>query len=401
LIQKYEHISCSLFDLSILFLVVVYKELSNARRESFSFKGWPVEALIHDPETLSYFFEVVDKNSGCASLPRMVSDGIVICDKENLAQTLKNQAQQCIQSGPSLVTEMQLRNLRYGVTDLVDDLRDPRSSAELMATGAKLYGVLANYYFLSNGKWGADRKTIPRRLHEVNADFAIRYTQVFDHLFKDDDTEGVILLAEEILQKDGGFLFDGYESSAPAEWRILTWRPPVLKTKRLILRPLEERDAPAIFEYAKNPNVSKYTLWEPHQSLADSLSYIKDYAFTKYQQGIPEPWGIVLQDDPGKVIGSVGCFWSNKASKNMELAYAIGENQWGKGLVVEASRAVLDYVFGAFEVGRVEARCMVQNRASARVMEKLGMKFEGTLQSSLLWRNQRWDMHHYSILAGE
>lgn len=115
-----------------------------------------------------------------------------------------------------------------------------------------------------------------------------------------------------------------------------TWRLPVLESQRIILRPIELEDAEDIFNYAQNPNVSRYTLWEPHKTIQDSLNYIQDYVFDRYAKGVPDPWAITLKSQPNKVIGTVGCFWVNKTSKSMELAYAISENYWGQGLVAEA-----------------------------------------------------------------
>lgn len=174
------------------------------------------------------------------------------------------------------------------------------------------------------------------------------------------------------------------------------WTPPTLETERLILRPLKLEDAEAIFEYAQNANVTKYTMWEPHKSVNDSLDYIKDYAFNYYRKGVPEPLGITFKKAPNKVIGTVGCFWAKKASRGMELAYAISEEHWGKGIVAEASLAVMSYCFKEFQLKRIQAHCKADNKASARVMEKIGMSFEGTLRSSIFHRNQFWDMHCYA-----
>jgi ribosomal-protein-alanine N-acetyltransferase len=85
------------------------------------------------------------------------------------------------------------------------------------------------------------------------------------------------------------------------------------------------------FAYAKNPNVSRFTLWEAHRTFEDSVNYIRDYAFSRYAKGVPEPLAIVLKDNPSRVIGTVGCFWVSKAAKSMELAYAIAEEFWGRG----------------------------------------------------------------------
>lgn len=165
---------------------------------------------------------------------------------------------------------------------------------------------------------------------------------------------------------------------------------------RLILRPIQLTDAESIFAYAKNLNVSKYTLWEAYQSVQDSLKYIKDYIFDYYSKGVPEPFGITLKENPQKVIGTVGCFWSSKQAKAMELAYAIGEEYWGKGLVVEASKVVMDYCLKEFSLKRIQARCKVENQASRRVMEKIGMSYEGTLKSAIFHRNKFWDMNYYA-----
>lgn len=179
------------------------------------------------------------------------------------------------------------------------------------------------------------------------------------------------------------------------------WTPPQLETKRLILRPLVQSDAENIFEYAKNPNVSLFTLWEPHKTVTDSLNFIVDYAHSLYREKVPEPFAITLRENPNKVIGTVGCFWVSKSSKSMELAYAVAESYWGKGLVTEASEAVVDYCFKTFEINRMQARCKTENKASARVMEKIGMTFEGTLKSAIFHRNRFWDMHYYSVLKDD
>lgn len=174
------------------------------------------------------------------------------------------------------------------------------------------------------------------------------------------------------------------------------WQPPTLKTDRLILRPIEIGDAESIFNYSKNPNVCKYTLWEAHQSVQDSLSYIKDYIFDYYSKGVPEPFGIALKENPQMIVGTVGCFWTSKQAKAMELAYAVAEEHWGKGIVAEASQAVMDYCFKEFSLKRIQARCKVENKASARVMEKVGITYEGTLKSAIFHRERFWNMSYYA-----
>ena len=176
---------------------------------------------------------------------------------------------------------------------------------------------------------------------------------------------------------------------------------PSLKTERLFLRPITVDDAGSIFSYARNPNVSRYTLWESHQSVKDTETFILDYVLPQYAKGDPEPLGVVLKDRPEVVIGTVGCCWVDRGAKHMELAYAFAEEYWGLGLATEAAKVILNYCFASLDVERIQARCKSVNKASSRVMEKIGMKYEGTLRSSIFHRGEFLDMDYYSILRQE
>ncbi len=179
------------------------------------------------------------------------------------------------------------------------------------------------------------------------------------------------------------------------------WRPPTLETPRLILRPLSESDAEGIFRYASNPNVTLYTLFETHRDLGDTFAFLRDFAMKHYEAELPGPYGICFGDEPANLLGTIGCFWATRPNRTMELGYAIAEEFWGRGIVAEASRAVISHVFANYEVVRLQAHCMAENTASARVMEKLGMTFEGRLRQATFRRGRSWDMLIYSVLRSE
>jgi ribosomal-protein-alanine N-acetyltransferase len=182
------------------------------------------------------------------------------------------------------------------------------------------------------------------------------------------------------------------------------WHPPTLETARLILRPLTEKDAPGIFQYASDPEVSRWTLWEPHRSLEDSLTFVRDYAFPSYARKEPEPFGLFLKSEPSIIIGTAGCFHGSEpsAARTMELGYALATRYWGQGLMVEAMAEIIDWVLAKRpEIERIQARCKTQNGASARVMEKLGMRREGTLRHAAFHRDQYWDVHLYAMLRSD
>ena len=201
--------------------------------------------------------------------------------------------------------------------------------------------------------------------------------------------------------KINGEFHDEYFIAKLLDDPFASWRPPVLTTDRLILRPIELADAKSVFAYAKNPNICKFTLWSPHQSIQDSVQYIHDVALKNYARGVPEPFGLTLKTDPTKIIGTVGCFWASEKSKSMEMGYALAEEHWGSGLVVEAAREVMAYCFKEFGLKRIQARCAVENSGSRKVMEKIGMSYEGTSRSCLYHRERFWDLHLFAkVLDG-
>lgn len=160
-------------------------------------------------------------------------------------------------------------------------------------------------------------------------------------------------------------------------------------------------DAPHMFHYASNPNVSRFTLWEPHASLKDSQTFIEGYAFRNYLNNVPDPYAITLRDQPAVVIGTVGCFWVSPHHATMELGFALAEEHWGKGLTVEASRALIDFVFNHYPIERLQCRCKTENVASARVMAKLGFEREGVLRSAVFHRERYWDILMTAMLRGD
>lgn len=178
------------------------------------------------------------------------------------------------------------------------------------------------------------------------------------------------------------------------------WRPPTLITPRLKLRAFCEADAASLFECARNPNVARFTLWDAHRSISESLAFVRDYAPLRYREGMPEPYAITLAPDQTP-IGSCGCFWASKPNHSMELGYWVGEPFWGKGIVVEACRVLLAHIFREYQPTRIQARVISGNAASSRVLTKLGFQFEGTLRSALFRRNRFEDLLIYSLLRDE
>lgn len=201
-------------------LVVLYKEVPNAYRDSFMFEGVPIEAFIHDLETLKYFFEEVDGPSGCPMLPQMVKEGVAVPKETKLAEKAKKRAKKFLKGGPAKLKKNRIQEIRYGLTDLIDDLRAPRSRELAIGAAVRLYSALGDAILRLNGHWSAQGKSIPWRLEQVDPKLAQQFNEAFDAAFVQSDFDGIVHLTEDVLRPYGGLLFDGYRIDAPASWRI-------------------------------------------------------------------------------------------------------------------------------------------------------------------------------------
>jgi ribosomal-protein-alanine N-acetyltransferase len=175
---------------------------------------------------------------------------------------------------------------------------------------------------------------------------------------------------------------------------------PELETERLLLRKMRLDDARAMFAYASDPEVTRYVLFETHRSIEDSQAFLR-LVVEGYERGDFGGWGVVLKDS-GAFVGTCGVDYGYAPEHaRAELGYVLSREHWGKGLVPEAVRAVIRFGFGRMELNRIQARCIAENTASARVMEKAGMTYEGTLREYQLIKGAYRDMKFYSILRRE
>jgi [ribosomal protein S5]-alanine N-acetyltransferase len=175
---------------------------------------------------------------------------------------------------------------------------------------------------------------------------------------------------------------------------------PELETERLLLRKMRLDDAEAMFAYASDPEVTRYVLWDTHRSVEDSEEFLRQ-ATEGYERGDFGGWGVVLKDS-GAFIGTCGLDTGYAPEHaRAELGYVLSREHWGRGLMSEAVREVIRFGFERLELNRMEARCIAANIASARVMEKAGMTYEGTLREREFIKGAYRDMKLYSILKRE
>ncbi|WP_395473374.1 GNAT family N-acetyltransferase [Spiroplasma endosymbiont of Nomada rufipes] len=176
---------------------------------------------------------------------------------------------------------------------------------------------------------------------------------------------------------------------------------PVLESQRLKLRPITLNDAQALFNYAKNENITKYVPWKAHKSINDSIGFINSL-LQEYKQLSSLMWAVQLKDDEtNTMIGTCGFIRYFTHTKCLEIGYAFNPKEWGKGYAKEALLTAIKYGFENTNSIRIEGSCVKENIASAKTMESVGMKFEGISRSNFIKDGKVSDCKIFSIIRSE
>jgi ribosomal-protein-alanine N-acetyltransferase len=151
---------------------------------------------------------------------------------------------------------------------------------------------------------------------------------------------------------------------------------PALQTERLSLRPLTRADENALHRISNDPLVRQY-LWNDEQVYAEAIRDLVQRSLHTFSDECVGLFGIRLRDSEN-LVGFCG-FVRLEGMDELELAYELVPELWGRGLATEAARACVRYAFEEAGLGRVIAGADPPNGASVRVLEKLGMKPVGNI----------------------
>lgn len=157
---------------------------------------------------------------------------------------------------------------------------------------------------------------------------------------------------------------------------------PTLGTERLLLRPMRTSDATDMYRYARREDVTTYLLWSPYPSVDYTREYLQ-YIETRYRMGEFFDWA-VTERASGRMIGTCGFTSIDAPNDAGEIGYVLNPEYHGRGYGTEAARAVARFGFEIVGLHRLEAKFMQGNTSSQRVMEKLGMTFEGYRRDAML-----------------
>jgi RimJ/RimL family protein N-acetyltransferase len=166
-----------------------------------------------------------------------------------------------------------------------------------------------------------------------------------------------------------------------------------------VLRPFTLADAPAVRQLAGEFAVADTTLHIPHPYPPEAAeNWIRTHP-ERFAQGVGISFAIVLRETD-ELCGAIGLH-PEPPHQRAEIGYWLGVPYWNRGIMTEAAEAILAYGFKALGLNRIFATHFTRNPASGRVMQKIGMTFEGILREHLRKDDHFEDVANYSILRRE
>ncbi|MFC1954613.1 GNAT family N-acetyltransferase [Chloroflexota bacterium] len=175
---------------------------------------------------------------------------------------------------------------------------------------------------------------------------------------------------------------------------------PSIKTERLRLQPYTLEDAPDLQRLIGERDVAATLLNVPYP-YEDGMA---EEWISKHQKRFDKEEAVefaIVDGKEGFLMGTIGIERINKEYENAEIGYWIALPYWGNGYCTEAAQAVIKYGFEVLGLHRIYAQHFTSNPASGRIMQKIGMKYEGCLRQNVKKWGRFENMAFYGILKSE
>lgn len=177
-----------------------------------------------------------------------------------------------------------------------------------------------------------------------------------------------------------------------------------IETERLVLRSPTKKDVKDLVKGLNTLKISEFLGFIPHPyTKKDALKWVKDCSKEDKQKKKKE-YNFAIELKPEKkLIGVVMLDYVDHFHESARLGYWVNADYWGRGIVTEANRAVLNFAFKKLNLRRVHLAAYVENKAGNKIPKKLGFKFEGTLRKSHKTKatGKIHDSHTYGLLREE
>jgi len=174
-----------------------------------------------------------------------------------------------------------------------------------------------------------------------------------------------------------------------------------IRTDRLLLRPFTSDDFDDVYAMQSRSDVARYLEWGPRGRDEVRQSLEKKIAWSVLtDEGAGLSLAVVLPET-GRVVGDVLLYWTSRPHRGGEVGYVFHPDHSGKGYATEATRAMLRLGFDTLGLHRIVGRLDARNAASARLLERLGMRREAHLRQNEVVKGEWSDEAVYAMLEDE
>lgn len=170
-----------------------------------------------------------------------------------------------------------------------------------------------------------------------------------------------------------------------------------LITERLLLRKLSMNDVQDMFEYTSSSGVAKYLSWNEHRDIEQAQLFIKS-SLMEYEGLKSYPYAIELKSTH-KFIGVLRAYDIDYSNKHCEISYILNPAFQSLGYMEEAVNVFISHCFHKVGFNRIQAKCMLENESSQKLMKRVGMEFEGILKNYWIYKGKTVDAQLFAIVT--
>lgn len=170
---------------------------------------------------------------------------------------------------------------------------------------------------------------------------------------------------------------------------------PRLETERLTLRPMTRDDIDFLLKHFGDPETNRYSSYEDLKTREEAIQLYRDFM----EPGHPTRFrlGVELKETH-QLVGTLGLHGLNRRDRRAEIGFDLYKDHWGKGIMTEAVRALINYGFQQMNLNRIEATTDPENTRSIKLLERVGFQKEGHLRQKYHYKGRYHDELLYSLM---
>jgi ribosomal-protein-alanine N-acetyltransferase len=173
-----------------------------------------------------------------------------------------------------------------------------------------------------------------------------------------------------------------------------------ITTDRLVLREFVIDDWPDILAYQRDPRYLRFYSWSDRTE-TEVRAFLRMFVDEQSKQSRRRFQLAITLPDDGRLVGNCGIRRKLGNDWEADIGYELAPEFWGRGYATEAALALVDFGFRELGMHRISSWCIADNAASARVLEKVGLRLEGRLRENEYFKGRRWDTLLYGLLESE